>query len=108
MKYMRKNSFVVCLVISAILLTSSFAMPVLAAENTGIETSSVTRSVPGYYKCTGSDVNISSGPGTQYTIVGTLYMYILSVMGGPKFLLAAFTVMLVPITFGSFKEKHLI
>ena len=53
MKYMRKNSFVVCLVISAILLTSSFAMPVLAAENTGIETSSVTRSVPGYYKCTG-------------------------------------------------------
>ena len=37
MKYMRKNSFVVCLVISAILLTSSFAMPVLAAENTGIE-----------------------------------------------------------------------
>ena len=38
MKYMRKNSFVVCLVISAILLTSSFAMPVLAAENTGIET----------------------------------------------------------------------
>ena len=50
MKYMRKNSFVVCLVISAILLTSSFAMPVLAAENTGIETSSVTRSVPGYYK----------------------------------------------------------
>ena len=36
MKYMRKNSFVVCLVISAILLTSSFAMPVLAAENTGI------------------------------------------------------------------------
>ena len=39
MKYMRKNSFVVCLVISAILLTSSFAMPVLAAENTGIETS---------------------------------------------------------------------
>ena len=56
MKYMRKNSFVVCLVISAILLTSSFAMPVLAAENTGIETSSVTRSVPGYYKCTGSDV----------------------------------------------------
>ena len=41
MKYMRKNSFVVCLVISAILLTSSFAMPVLAAENTGIETSSV-------------------------------------------------------------------
>ena len=33
MKYMRKNSFVVCLVISAILLTSSFAMPVLAAEN---------------------------------------------------------------------------
>ena len=49
MKYMRKNSFVVCLVISAILLTSSFAMPVLAAENTGIETSSVTRSVPGYY-----------------------------------------------------------
>ena len=89
MKYMRKNSFVVCLVISAILLTSSFAMPVLAAENTGIETSSVTRSVPGYYKCTG-------------------YMYILSVMGGPKFLLAAFTVMLVPITFGSFKEKHLI
>ena len=52
MKYMRKNSFVVCLVISAILLTSSFAMPVLAAENTGIETSSVTRSVPGYYKCT--------------------------------------------------------
>lgn len=46
MKYMRKNSFVVCLVISAILLTSSFAMPVLAAENTGIETSSVTRSVP--------------------------------------------------------------
>ena len=63
MKYMRKNSFVVCLVISAILLTSSFAMPVLAAENTGIETSSVTRSVPGYYKCTGSDVNIRSGPG---------------------------------------------
>ena len=62
MKYMRKNSFVVCLVISAILLTSSFAMPVLAAENTGIETSSVTRSVPGYYKCTGSDVNIRSGP----------------------------------------------
>ena len=61
MKYMRKNSFVVCLVISAILLTSSFAMPVLAAENTGIETSSVTRSVPGYYKCTGSDVNIRSG-----------------------------------------------
>ena len=108
MKYMRKNSFVVCLVISAILLTSSFAMPVLAAENTGIETSSVTRSVPGYYKCTGSDVNIRSGPGTQYTIVGTLNMYILSVMGGPKFLLAAFTVMLVPITFGSFKEKHLI
>ena len=45
MKYMRKNSFVVCLVISAILLTSSFAMPVLAAENIGIETSSVTRSV---------------------------------------------------------------
>ena len=66
MKYMRKNSFVVCLVISAILLTSSFAMPVLAAENTGIETSSVTRSVPGYYKCTGSDVNIRSGPGTIY------------------------------------------
>lgn len=62
MKYMRKNSFVVCLVISAILLTSSFAMPVLAAENTGIETSSVTRSVPGYYKCTGSDVNIRSRP----------------------------------------------
>ena len=80
------------------LLTSSFAMPVLAAENTGIETSSVTRSVPGYYKCTGSDVNIRSGPGTQYTIVGTLNY-------GTK---AAFTVMLVPITFGSFKEKHLI
>lgn len=37
MKYMRKNSFVVCLVISAILLTSSFAMPVLAAENTGLK-----------------------------------------------------------------------
>ena len=109
MKYMRKNSFVVCLVISAILLTSSFAMPVLAAENTGIETSSVTRSVPGYYKCTGSDVNIRSGPGTQYTIVGTLnYGTKVYVMGGPKFLLAAFTVMLVPITFGSFKEKHLI
>lgn len=79
MKYMRKNSFVVCLVISAILLTSSFAMPVLAAENTGIETSSVTRSVPGYYKCTGSDVNIRSGPGTQYTIVGTkVYVYSIS------------------------------
>ena len=84
MKYMRKNSFVVCLVISAILLTSSFAMPVLAAENTGIETSSVTRSVPGYYKCTGSDVNIRSGPGTQYTIsngwakisLGGIYRYV--------------------------------
>ena len=78
MKYMRKNSFVVCLVISAILLTSSFAMPVLAAENTGIETSSVTRSVPGYYKCT--------GPGTQYTIVGTLNygtkVYVYSISNG--------------------------
>ena len=77
MKYMRKNSFVVCLVISAILLTSSFAMPVLAAENTGIETSSVTRSVPGYYKCTGSDVN---------TIVGTLNygtkVYVYSISNG--------------------------
>ena len=72
MKYMRENSFVVCLVISAILLTSSFAMPVLAAENTGIETSSVTRSVPGYYKCTGSDVNIRSGPGTK------VYVYSIS------------------------------
>ena len=81
MKYMRKNSFVVCLVISAILLTSSFAMPVLAAENIGIETSSVTRSVPGYYKCTGSDVN-----GTQYTIVGTLNygtkVYVYSISNG--------------------------
>ena len=86
MKYMRKNSCVVCLVISAILLTSSFAMPVLAAENTGIETSSVTRSVPGYYKCTGSDVNIRSGPGTQYTIVGTLNygtkVYVYSISNG--------------------------
>ena len=36
------------------------------------------------------------------------YMYILSVMGGPKFLLAAFNVILVQITYGSFKEKHLI
>ena len=86
MKYMRKNSFVVCLVISASLVTSSFAMPVLAAENTGIETSSVTRSVPGYYKCTGSDVNIRSGPGTQYTIVGTLNygtkVYVYSISNG--------------------------
>ena len=81
-----KKLFVVCLVISAILLTSSFAMPVLAAENTGIETSSVTRSVPGYYKCTGSDVNIRSGPGTQYTIVGTLNygtkVYVYSISNG--------------------------
>ena len=45
MKYMRKNSFVVCLVISAILLTSSFAMPVLAAENTGIETTQPISSI---------------------------------------------------------------
>ena len=62
MKYMRKNSFVVCLVISAILLTSSFAMPVLA------------------------DVNIRSGPGTQYTIVGTLNygtkVYVYSISNG--------------------------
>ena len=58
----------------------------LAAENTGIETSSVTRSVPGYYKCTGSDVNIRSGPGTQYTIVGTLNygtkVYVYSISNG--------------------------
>ena len=56
------------------------------AENTGIETSSVTRSVPGYYKCTGSDVNIRSGPGTQYTIVGTLNygtkVYVYSISNG--------------------------
>ena len=47
---------------------------------------SVTRSVPGYYKCTGSDVNIRSGPGTQYTIVGTLNygtkVYVYSISNG--------------------------
>ena len=40
----------------------------------------------GYYKCTGSDVNIRSGPGTQYTIVGTLNygtkVYVYSISNG--------------------------
>ena len=39
-----------------------------------------------YYKCTGSDVNIRSGPGTQYTIVGTLNygtkVYVYSISNG--------------------------
>ncbi len=57
-------------------------MPVLAVDNTGIKISSVMRSVPGYYKCKGSDVNIRSG--TNYLIVGRLnygtrvYVYFIS------------------------------
>lgn len=82
----KRKSFVMCLILSMILVTSSHALPVLAEENAEIEICSVMRVVPGYYVCTGSDVNIRSGPGTNFNVVGTLEyrtkVYVYSISNG--------------------------
>lgn len=55
---------------AAILSTGSLSIPVLAADNSISEFA--VKNVPGYYMCTATDVNIRSGPGTGYSVVGTL------------------------------------
>lgn len=69
-----------------IMLTTSSPISAFAAENAEASSESTMRKVPGYYICTGSDVNIRTGPGTNYTIVGTLNygtkVYVYSISNG--------------------------
>lgn len=72
MRNIKKRSFLICAFMSVILSISSFAIPVLAESNIEAEIPDVLRSIPGYHKCIGSEVNIRTGPGTNYAIIGTL------------------------------------
>lgn len=64
--------------ISALLITNSICIPAYARENsetiTTVETTTAeTRTVPGYYGVTADVLNVRSGPGTGYSIIGKLY-----------------------------------
>lgn len=62
-------SFIVC----ALLLTNTICLPAYAEENSEIITTDETRTVPGYYGVTADVLNVRSGPGTSYSIIGKLY-----------------------------------
>ena len=71
------RSLVVYLFMCTLVVTTVLAMPVSAAENTSLsktnDKSEINRvGVPGYYWCTANDVNVRSGPGLNYSVVGTL------------------------------------
>lgn len=57
-------------------MMNTFSVPVLAAGNSvsTVKTASdnLTRTVPGYYGVTADVLNVRSGPGTSYSIIGTL------------------------------------
>lgn len=73
----KKSFAAVCLMVCMLLLSNSVSIPVLAAQKSGISTTSVGSeiqpcTVPGYYRCIANDVNIRTGPGLSYAVVGTL------------------------------------
>lgn len=73
---------VACFIMSALLLTSTFSIPVLAAGRVDASVVSVSKTntdsgimpltVPGYYGVTADVLNVRSGPGTGYSVIGTL------------------------------------
>lgn len=70
---LKKNLLIACMILSVIFVSGINTDSVSAANETEGNTTSVMRGeVPGLYKCIASDVNIRSGPGTDYDVVGTL------------------------------------
>ena len=55
---------------ATILSTGTVGTSVLAFDNSILEVT--VKNVPGYYMCTADELNIRSGPGTGYSVVGTL------------------------------------
>lgn len=68
----KKKSLIICMIFSIMLIPENTITTVSAANTREDNMELVMRSVPGLYKCVADDVNIRSGPGTNYDVVGTL------------------------------------
>lgn len=73
MREKKSRCFIVFLMACVLVSSSVFALPTLAAEASDVTVSDIARTVPGYYGVTADVLNIRSGPGTNYSIVGQLY-----------------------------------
>lgn len=71
----RKKSIAAIVTICMMILMVLSVQPMLAddMETGGASRQEVLRTVPGYYGVTADVLNVRSGPGTNYSIVGQLY-----------------------------------